>query len=623
MAEVPSELVAEVRKLERYHAENPQGRYFVPLANAYRGMGEVDQAEALLREGLRRHPDYLSAHIVLGRCLADRGATGEAVGEFRYVLSVDPQNLIALRSLGELAVAGGRSDEAARWYRELLAVDPMNEDARQALESLEAAADEQIPGGAAEWGRNEAEIPAGDLGTVQDPLGWGPEGGDAGAASPADTADDTLSWGEISLEADTPPGEAPGEETSPELYGGIDLGEIEMTDAGTGATGGAEAWSGGGTGEWDPLAGGAVDLDPHAYGAPEEMDDGEVVTETIAELYARQGFYDRAAEVYRELIRRRGGDAVLEDRLREMELRANGHFLEPEAGAALAPGAFDTGTATPVGDVDLGGAPDLPLVHAGAADWIEAAPEAAPAPDTPGSREDVDAFASSFETGFAEMPSDGALPAFAGARNEVEPTDADAVSGEEWGAAATPPPAAHGTPVRSVREYLASLAAWRPGAGVAETASPAAAAETTAAEPEATGEQSEGGGDDLPWMAVPVSGESGEAGVVGIEGQLAVEPGASTAEDEPYPWEAAPAPPPAEESAPPPSPAESAFSFEEFFMDVAETPAPEAAAPPSPAVPSAPEPGRSAEPAPPAAGSDGEDDEDLESFQAWLQSLKR
>src|SRR5688500_16136020 len=116
MAEVPPELAAEVQKLERYHAENPQGRYFVPLANAYRKMGALDQAEALLREGLRRHPDYLSAHIVLGRCLADGGATDAAVSEFRYVLSVDPQNLIALRSLGEMASEGGRSEEAVRWY---------------------------------------------------------------------------------------------------------------------------------------------------------------------------------------------------------------------------------------------------------------------------------------------------------------------------------------------------------------------------------------------------------------------------------------------------------------------------------------------------------------------------
>jgi cytochrome c-type biogenesis protein CcmH/NrfG len=139
MAESPSELQTEIEKLEARHAEHPEGRFFVPLANAYRKTGEIERAEAVLREGLRRHPDYLSAHIVLGRCLADRGATREAQDEFQHVLSIDPQNLIALRTLGDLAVASGRPGDSARWYEQLLAVDPMNEDARRALDALPGA----------------------------------------------------------------------------------------------------------------------------------------------------------------------------------------------------------------------------------------------------------------------------------------------------------------------------------------------------------------------------------------------------------------------------------------------------------------------------------------------------
>src|SRR5690606_8541778 len=115
MADSPSELQFEIEKLERKHAEHPEGRFFVPLANAYRKIGDIETAESLLRSGVERHPDYLSAHIVLGRCLTDRDAVGEAEEEFRFVLSQDPQNLIALRTLGELALADGRRAEAAEW----------------------------------------------------------------------------------------------------------------------------------------------------------------------------------------------------------------------------------------------------------------------------------------------------------------------------------------------------------------------------------------------------------------------------------------------------------------------------------------------------------------------------
>ncbi len=221
MAETPSELQTEIAKLERKHAENPEGRYFVPLANTYRRIGWLKSAESLLRDGLQWHPEYLSAHIVLGRCLAERGAADEAAEEFRYVLSLDPQNLIALRSLGEIALGAGRAEEAERWYRELIAADPMNDDARRGLASLQPADSEPVPGD-----------------------------------GPVEDADDLPM-----LEEDVP----------------------------------------------------------------------ELVTETIAELYARQGLHDRSAEVYRELIRRRGGDPALERRLAEVERSAAGTEPPPLA----------------------------------------------------------------------------------------------------------------------------------------------------------------------------------------------------------------------------------------------------------------------------------------------------
>jgi hypothetical protein len=57
----------------------------------------------------------------------------------------------------------------------------------------------------------------------------------------------------------------------------------------------------------------------------------ELATETIAELYSRQGFHEQAAEVYRELLRRRGEDPDLRRRLGEAELLAAGELPESPA----------------------------------------------------------------------------------------------------------------------------------------------------------------------------------------------------------------------------------------------------------------------------------------------------
>ncbi|MEW5929073.1 MAG: tetratricopeptide repeat protein, partial [Gemmatimonadota bacterium] len=429
MAAVPPELAAEVQKLERYHAENPQGRYFVPLANAYRKMGALDQAEALLREGLRRHPDYLSAHIVLGRCLADGGAVDAAVSEFRYVLSVDPQNLIALRSLGEMASDGGRVEEAARWYRELLAVDPMNEDARQALEALEsrpAPSAEEADGGAAWWespaGSEPADegLPAG--GIVDDDLIW--NSGTEAAEPAADRPDEALSWGSVDLDAGAPAEQAGEEPAAAEPFAALSFGDLELSDAAPepAAREEAQPWSAPeAPGGWDPYSGSTVELDAAAFGGGEaaaepEAEGDEVVTETIAELYSRQGFHDRAAEVYRELVRRRGGDPALEARLREEERLAAGGAAD-EAPAAWT--AESAAPAAPATDTD-----DLPLLE-----WSVAEPERAAA-DEPASfsgggslpyaspaPEGEDAFAGSFEDGFGDVtlaPAAGLHDAFDG-----------------------------------------------------------------------------------------------------------------------------------------------------------------------------------------------------------------
>jgi tetratricopeptide (TPR) repeat protein len=131
---------SEIEKLEKRYAENPRGRNFAPLADAYRKAGEVDKAIELCLNGLERHPDYVSAHIVYGRCLVDQKNDVGAEEVFKKVLSLDPENIIALKVLAELADRGGRPDQAVTWLSRLLAADPMNGDAEESLKQARAKA---------------------------------------------------------------------------------------------------------------------------------------------------------------------------------------------------------------------------------------------------------------------------------------------------------------------------------------------------------------------------------------------------------------------------------------------------------------------------------------------------
>ena len=68
----------EISELEQRFAESPDSRLFLPLADALRRAGELERAVKLCRDGLERFPDFNSARVLLGECLADMGELDEA-----------------------------------------------------------------------------------------------------------------------------------------------------------------------------------------------------------------------------------------------------------------------------------------------------------------------------------------------------------------------------------------------------------------------------------------------------------------------------------------------------------------------------------------------------------------
>lgn len=128
---------SEIAKLESRWRENPQGLTFAPLAEAYRKMREIPRALEILTEGLGRHPDYIPASIVLGRCQLDLGDDAQAESAFARVLELDDENVIALKALAEIAERQGRLEEAGSRLLSLLSIDRGNDEARIQLARIE------------------------------------------------------------------------------------------------------------------------------------------------------------------------------------------------------------------------------------------------------------------------------------------------------------------------------------------------------------------------------------------------------------------------------------------------------------------------------------------------------
>jgi predicted Zn-dependent protease len=91
-----------IEALRRRVEKDPGSIAFAQLAEEYRRGGDCRQAITICREGLARHPGYLSAQVTLGRALVELGQFDEARNELEAVLSVAPDNLAAIRALAEI-----------------------------------------------------------------------------------------------------------------------------------------------------------------------------------------------------------------------------------------------------------------------------------------------------------------------------------------------------------------------------------------------------------------------------------------------------------------------------------------------------------------------------------------
>ncbi len=127
---------ARLDELKKKFDENPR-RYFAPLANEFRKMGDVEQAIMICEEFLPQQAGHMSGHIVYGQALYEAGRLEDARTVFETALTLDPENLIALRHLGDIAKGNGELETARHWYTRVLDADPRNEEIQQLLYTLD------------------------------------------------------------------------------------------------------------------------------------------------------------------------------------------------------------------------------------------------------------------------------------------------------------------------------------------------------------------------------------------------------------------------------------------------------------------------------------------------------
>lgn len=134
---------SRIDELRRRVQSDPASIAFAQLAEEYRRSGQTEEAVRVCREGLTRHPGYLSARVTLGRALLDLGQLDAARDELEFVVAEAPENLAAVRGLAEIFHREGQTTEALSYYQRALALarhDPEIEEIVQQLSRQVGAA---------------------------------------------------------------------------------------------------------------------------------------------------------------------------------------------------------------------------------------------------------------------------------------------------------------------------------------------------------------------------------------------------------------------------------------------------------------------------------------------------
>ena len=135
----PSDDPGRLEDLRQRLAEDPDSRLFVQLAEEQRRHGQLAEAVTTLRHGIERHPTYVSARLLLGRCHLEAGRPREAIPELQQVLERDQTHPLAQKLLAEAHLEVGDGAEAAR-HLDLYALwndtDPEVDDLRARINAL-------------------------------------------------------------------------------------------------------------------------------------------------------------------------------------------------------------------------------------------------------------------------------------------------------------------------------------------------------------------------------------------------------------------------------------------------------------------------------------------------------
>jgi len=130
-------LIGKIGSYLQIFAKDPSSTAFVPLAEAYRQIGLLDDALEAARLGTKMLPHFSPGFSTMGRILGQMGRIDEAMSAYAKALSIDRQSQAALVGLARLHLIRAERDMARKILKQAEGFHPDDEKISDMLTALD------------------------------------------------------------------------------------------------------------------------------------------------------------------------------------------------------------------------------------------------------------------------------------------------------------------------------------------------------------------------------------------------------------------------------------------------------------------------------------------------------
>ncbi len=135
MSQTNSEFIL---KYEQIYKRDPRSKIFAPLAEAYRKVGQVEEALKIATQGVHYHPEFAGGRVAFAKVLLDLKKPHDALLHLKKAVELSHENVLAYHLLAETYLELRNPKEALKAFKMLLFLNPQDPKAKKAVKKLES-----------------------------------------------------------------------------------------------------------------------------------------------------------------------------------------------------------------------------------------------------------------------------------------------------------------------------------------------------------------------------------------------------------------------------------------------------------------------------------------------------